>query len=76
MPDGPEVRMTLNYIVDSCKQKYGDLAAIGMAMEDSITYEEFYDRICALAARLIERGITKGDRVAILAENSHYWGLA
>ncbi len=76
MPDGPEVRMTLNYIVDSCKQKYGDLAAIGMAMEESITFEEFHDRICALAARLMERGIVKGDRVAILAENSHYWGIA
>ena len=76
MANGPEVRMTLNYIVDSSREKYGDLGAVGMAMEESITYEEFHDRICALAACLMERGLTKGDRVAILAENSYHWGIA
>jgi len=76
MANGPEVRMTLNYIVDSSREKYGDLGAVGMAMEESITYEEFHDRICALAACLMERGLAKGDRVAILAENSYHWGIA
>ena len=76
MPDGPEVRMTLNYIVDASREKYGDLGAIGMAMEEPITYEELHDRICALAAGFMARGLNKGDRVAILAENSHNWGTA
>lgn len=76
MVDGPEVRMTLNYIIDSSKNKFGDLAAIGMALKEPITYEEYHDRICALAIRMQKEGLAKGDHVAILAENSHNWGAA
>ena len=76
MPDGPDVRMTLNYILDSSKEKFADLGAIGMAMEKPITYAEFHERVCGLAAGLMERGLGPGDRVAILAENSHNWGAA
>jgi len=76
MVDGPDVRMTLNYIIDSSRQKFGDLAAIGMAQEEPITYEEYHDRICALALRMQGDGLKKGDHVAILAENSHNWGTA
>ncbi len=76
MADGPDVRMTLNYVIDSSKEKYGDLGAVGMAMERPVTYEELHERICALAAGLMEKGLSKGDRVAILAENSHHWGTA
>jgi len=76
MVDGPEVRMTLNYIVDSSKDKFGDLAAIGMALEEPITYEEYHDRICALALKMQGEGLSKNDHIAILAENSHNWGTA
>ena len=37
MADGPDVRMTLNYIIDSSKEKSGDLGAIGLAMEQPVT---------------------------------------
>ena len=76
MDDSPEVRMTLNYIVDSSSDKFGDLGAIGMALDPPLTYEEFHERICAIGAALMARGLGKGDRVAILAENSHNWGTA
>ncbi len=76
MPEGPDVRMTLNYIIDSSKSTFGDLGAIGMAMEQPITYEELHERVCALAASFMAKGLSKGDRVAILAENSHHWGTA
>lgn len=76
MVDGSDVRMTLNYIIDSSKDKYGDLTAIGMALSEPITYEEFHDRICALAFRMQQEGVEKGDRIAILAENSVNWGNA
>jgi long-chain acyl-CoA synthetase len=71
-----EVRMTLNYILDSSCAKFGDLPAVGMAMEKALTYHEFHDRIFALAARMNREGVKKGDHVAILAENSHNWGIA
>ena len=69
------VRMTLNYILDSSQAKYGDLPAIGIALEEPLTYNEFYRRTIALAHRLRSEGVQKGDRVALLAENSHSWGL-
>lgn len=71
-----EVGMTINYLVDSSCAKYQDLPAIGMAMEPPLTYGEFHRRILALADWLRAEGVEKGDRIAILGENSHCWGLA
>jgi long-chain acyl-CoA synthetase len=70
-----EVGMTLNYLIDSSYSKYKDSPAIGMAMEKPLSYAEFHERIFALAARLQNEGIVKGDRIAILGENSHHWGI-
>ncbi len=69
-----DVRMTLNYILDSGCAKYGDMPAIGMAMQAPLTYNEFRDRVYALALKMMEEGVKKGDHIAILAENSHNWG--
>jgi len=71
-----EVRMTLNYVLDSSCGKYGDTSAIGMALEEPISYNEVHDRVLALAFRMQREGVGKGDRIAILAENSHHWGIA
>ena len=71
-----DVRMTLNYIIDSSAERFGDSPAIGMAMQEPYTYRNFHRRILALATKLQKEGIVKGDRVAILAENSDYWGMA
>jgi len=71
-----DVRMTLNYIIDSSTERFGDLQAIGMAMKEPYTYRDFHRRILALALKLQKEGVSKGDRVAILAENSDCWGMA
>ncbi|MCK5070684.1 MAG: AMP-binding protein, partial [Desulfocapsa sp.] len=76
MPESNDVRMTLNYILDTSVKRFEDLPAIGMAAGDSLTYREFYNRIIALAHQLIKEGVKKGDRVAILSENSPNWGIA
>ena len=76
MPESNDVRMTLNYILDISVERFGDLPAIGMAAEPALTYREFYDHIIALAKRLAEEGVKKGDHVAILADNSPAWGTA
>lgn len=76
MLEGADVRMTLNYIIDSGCSKYGNEPAIGMALTTPLTYKEFHGRIISLAARMLEDGVKKGDHVAILAENSHNWGTA
>lgn len=76
MNSGVEVGMTVNYVIDSSCSKYKDLPAIGMAMERPLTYGEFHLRILALADLLQAEGVEKGDRIAILGENSHNWGMA
>lgn len=76
MDEGVMVAMTLNYVIDSSCSKYRDKPAIGMAMETPLTYGAFHERIFALALRLQQDGVKKGDHVAILGENSHNWGTA
>lgn len=71
-----EVGMTLNYVIDSSCSKYKDLPAIGMAMEEPLSYGDLHERIFALAIRMQGEGVVKGDRIAILGENSHNWGAA
>jgi long-chain acyl-CoA synthetase len=71
-----EVGMTLNYVIDSSCSKYKDSPAIGMAMEEPLSYGDFYERVIALAGRLLAEGVRKGDHIAILSENSHAWGIA
>jgi long-chain acyl-CoA synthetase len=76
MDEGVMVAMTLNYVIDSICSKYRDKPAIGMALEEPLTYGAFHERIFALALRLQEDGVQKGDHVVILGENSHNWGTA
>jgi long-chain acyl-CoA synthetase len=71
-----EVGMTLNYVIDASASRFGDSPAIGMAMEEPLSYRAFHERILALAAHLQKQKIVKGDRIAILAENSANWGNA
>lgn len=69
------VRMTLNYLIDSSRDKFGDRPALGMALGKPLSYNILHDRIITLAMILQQDGVQKGDHVAILAENSHYWGV-
>jgi len=41
--------------------------------EKSWTYEDFYTRLSSLAAFMKTAGITKGDRIAVLHPNCHYY---
>lgn len=66
----------LNQLIDESAVRFADHAAIGMALEDPLTYSEFHERIFLLAAGLRESGVKQGDRVALLGENSHNWCTA
>ena len=54
-------------------EKYPDNAALRYVGEEIITYEDFLIKVENLAARLISKGIKKGDRIAILAHNMPEW---
>jgi long-chain acyl-CoA synthetase len=74
LPVIQENAATLNDLVDISCRKYRQLPAIGMALEESLTYKAFHERILAIAALLRRLGVKQGDRVALLGENSHHWG--
>ena len=73
---GAEAGMTLNSVIDSSCSKFKDMHAVGMAMEDPLTYKMLQERVVALALRLQNEGVVKGDHVAVLSENSPNWGIA
>ena len=76
LPAIQENAATLNDLIDISCRKFRALPAIGMALEEPLTYKAFHERILALAAAMRELGVGAGDRVAILGENSHQWVMA
>lgn len=67
---------TLSALLEDCTQKYGDRPALGKAFETPLTYNEVWARVVQISQLLTERGVSKGDRVAILGENSPNWGIS
>lgn len=67
---------TVNDLIDSSCEKFGNYPAIGMALEESLSYSAMHKKVLTLAAQLQEDGVVHSDRIAILAENSHRWGIA
>jgi long-chain acyl-CoA synthetase len=52
---------------------YQGLPAVTYVGEPPLTYSELGQRIDALAGRLLACGVGKGDKVALLGENSPHW---
>ncbi|MBU3936242.1 MAG: AMP-binding protein [Proteobacteria bacterium] len=67
---------TLNLLLEDSCESFATRPAAGLAFQTPLRYEEFYQKALDVAALLKERGIKKGDRVAILADNSPQWGIA
>ncbi|MFA6499033.1 MAG: AMP-binding protein [Desulfurivibrionaceae bacterium] len=67
---------TLNLLLEESSQSFGERPAVGFAFQPPMRYGEFHKKSLEVAALLKEHGIKKGDRVAILADNSPQWGMA
>ena len=67
---------TFNELLEYCVQKFADQPFVSKVSETPLTYKEFYARVLSISGLLVERGIKKGDRVAILGENSPNWGIS
>ncbi len=74
LPVPPGQAANLNELLDTSCRRYADLGALGMALEKPLTYQQLHDRVLVLAAHFRSCGVKFGDRVAVLAENSHNWG--
>jgi long-chain acyl-CoA synthetase len=72
----PAAITTLNLLLEESARSFGDRPAVGFAFQPPVPYGEFRHKALEVAALLKERGIKKGDRVAILADNSPQWGMA
>jgi len=67
---------TLNELLEDCVQKFADKPFVGKVSETPYTFKEFYARVLSISNLLVERGIKKGDRVAVLGENCPNWGIS
>ncbi|MEF8870963.1 MAG: long-chain-fatty-acid--CoA ligase [Haloarculaceae archaeon] len=58
--------------LDRARENFGGHEALLTVEGDRLTYDELGDRVDRLSAALQDRGIEKGDRVAVLDPNTHY----
>jgi fatty-acyl-CoA synthase len=58
--------------LDRAREYYGDEEAVVATTGERYTYDQLGERADRLSAALAERGIEKGDRVAVLDPNTHY----
>ncbi|WP_339102224.1 long-chain-fatty-acid--CoA ligase [Haloterrigena salinisoli] len=58
--------------LDRARTHYGDEEAVVATTGERYTYDELGERADRFSAALQERGIEKGDRVAVLDPNTHY----
>ena len=71
--------MTINRMLQNTIQQYGAKAALSSKIDGAyqdISYTELGNRVKHFSLGLIELGIQKGDRVALLSENCPAWAIA
>lgn len=69
-------RLTLQQMIDESCRKNSAHIALTFTDEEPICYSELKRQIDQLSSYLKNEGVAKGDRVAILSENSPQWGIA
>ncbi len=67
---------TLVGMIEKSGKRYAYLPALSMVGGERFTYGDIEKRSAHMAAALASQGIEKGDKVALLAENSPHWGIA
>lgn len=68
--------LTINGLVESSIHRHAHRPALSMAFAESLSYAALGETVLSLSAALTAKGMKRGERVAILAENSPHWGLA
>jgi long-chain acyl-CoA synthetase len=68
--------LTLHSALNRSRVNYPDRAALAFVGEKPLTYNQLSINVRNTASILLTLGIEKGDRVALLGENSPNWGVA
>ena len=69
-------KMTLSCMFNRTLSLFKDEPSLGFVGDEPFSYEELGMQVNQLSAEMEKLGIKKGDRVAILGENSPHWGIA
>ena len=67
---------TLQRVIEDSCQKNSSNVALSYTDEEPITYADLKRQIDQLSGFLRNQGVTHGDRIVILGENSPQWGIA
>ncbi len=67
---------TMSEYLESAVKTYPDSPFVSKAMEEPMTYREYYNRVLTVADLLLSEGVMQQDKVAILGENSPNWSIA
>ncbi len=68
--------LTLNSALNRSRVQHPSNPALGFVGEQTLSYCELSILVRNTSGMLITLGVQKGDRVAILGENSPHWGIA
>lgn len=55
---------------------YGDKDALGFVEQKAMSYQELAHKVKEMSLLLKEHGVKKGDKVALLSENTPHWAVA
>jgi long-chain acyl-CoA synthetase len=67
--------LTLSVLLKQSVAAYGDKTALAEIDGHATTYSELGEQVSAVVRLLHEHGVTVGDHIAILSENSPKWGI-
>ncbi len=68
--------LTINEVLSYSRVNYADNNAVGFVGEKPISYNEMLIHVRNTSSMLITLGVEKGDRVALLGENSPSWAIS
>ncbi len=68
-------RYTLKDMITRTCEEFPNRPALSMVDDEPLTYAQVEEQITNLIAMMLQKGISKGDRVAILSQNMPNWGI-
>ncbi len=67
--------LTINSMLSESTEKFSNNPALSFVGEKPVTYSTLHGRVKEISSFLREKGISKGDRIALLSENMPNWGI-
>lgn len=68
-------KFTLPELLKNSCSKFKNNLSLNFVQSENRTYQDLYNEVTSLANHLINLGIKKGDKVAILSANMPQWGI-